>query len=128
MLIKLHPSLVAPDTIASIIIMGGAAGSGGNQWVRGEFNAVYDPEAMAIVMYSPVKVVMAGLNVTHQGKFSLVLSVLAKRHREADFVLLVQPYLLLTSMITCFNSMKQPLMTMVDPSAAPAAKKSQSQR
>lgn len=70
LLIKLHPALVAPDTIASITIMGGAAGSPGNRWALGEFNAACDPEALAIVMYHPVKVVMAGLNVTHQAIFT----------------------------------------------------------
>lgn len=73
LLIKLHPKLVAPDTVASIVIMGGAAGCAGNRWALGEFNAACDPEAIAIVMYHPVKVVMAGLNVTHQGTFCFSL-------------------------------------------------------
>ncbi len=68
MLIKLHPELVSHDYVEQIVLMGGSAGGAGNRGPLAEFNILVDPEAAAIVFNAPVKVVMAGLNVTHQGE------------------------------------------------------------
>jgi inosine-uridine nucleoside N-ribohydrolase len=57
----------APDIahrIEGISLMGG--GTFGNRTATGEFNIWADPEAAAIVFGSGVRLVMAGLDVTHQ--------------------------------------------------------------
>ena len=56
--------------IAQIVLMGGAAGVPGNRGPLAEFNILNDPEAAAIVFNTDIKVVMAGLNVTHQAIFT----------------------------------------------------------
>ena len=66
--IKTYPELVNSDSIAQIVVMGGSAGAAGNRGPMAEFNILVDPEAASIVFNAPVKVVMAGLNVTHQGE------------------------------------------------------------
>ncbi|MGY9072343.1 MAG: nucleoside hydrolase [Acidimicrobiales bacterium] len=58
----------APDIaerIAGISIMGGSA-TVGNVTPMGEFNVWADPDAAAIVMDCGAKILMAGLNLTHQ--------------------------------------------------------------
>lgn len=80
LLIKMHPELVAPDTVASIVIMAGTAESKQDESSGTEFNAAGDPEALAIVFNHPVRVVMMGLNVTHQGTLSRAAAVIANVH------------------------------------------------
>lgn len=58
----------APDLsehLAGISIMGGSTGAG-NKTPAAEFNIWADPEAAAIVFDSGVRLIMAGLNLTHQ--------------------------------------------------------------
>lgn len=58
----------APDIaarLAGVSIMGGSAGFG-NRTATAEFNIWADPEAARIVFTSGVKLIMCGLNVTHQ--------------------------------------------------------------
>lgn len=58
----------APDItarLAGISIMGGSAGFG-NRTATAEFNIWADPEAARVVFTSGVKLIMCGLNVTHQ--------------------------------------------------------------
>ena len=51
--------------IDQIIFMGGSA-TGGNTTPAAEFNILVDPDATHIVLHSGVKLVMMGLDVTHQ--------------------------------------------------------------
>jgi inosine-uridine nucleoside N-ribohydrolase len=60
--IRSAPDLV--EHIAGISLMGG--GTFGNRTATGEFNIWADPEAAAIVFESRARLVMAGLDVTHQ--------------------------------------------------------------
>ncbi len=58
----------APDIaerLAGVSIMGGSAGFG-NRTATAEFNIWADPEAAQMVFSSGVKLIMCGLNVTHQ--------------------------------------------------------------
>lgn len=66
--LRCYPHLVGG--IAQIVLMGGAAGVRGNRGAIAEFNILNDPEAASIVFNTDVKVVMAGLNVTHQAIFT----------------------------------------------------------
>jgi inosine-uridine nucleoside N-ribohydrolase len=68
LLIKLCPGngSLLTETIEEIVIMGGSAGMSGNRSPLAEWNINVDPEAASIVFDSKLKVVMAGLNVTHQ--------------------------------------------------------------
>jgi uridine nucleosidase len=61
------------QTIGQIVIMGGAAATSGNRSPTAEWNILVDPEAASIVFDSPIPVVMAGLNVTHQAIFTTEL-------------------------------------------------------
>ncbi|MBI2862025.1 MAG: nucleoside hydrolase, partial [Chloroflexi bacterium] len=49
-----------------IIIMGGAFTCSGNVTPRGEFNIHFDPEAARAVLHSGARIVLVGLDVTHQ--------------------------------------------------------------
>ncbi|PWN46830.1 nucleoside hydrolase [Violaceomyces palustris] len=69
--VKCYPHLL--KGIAQIVIMGGAAGVRGNRAPLAEFNIMNDPEAASIVFDADIKVVMAGLNVTHQAIFTAEL-------------------------------------------------------
>ena len=51
--------------IDQIVFMGGSA-TGGNTTPAAEFNILVDPDATHIVLQSGVKLVMMGLDVTHQ--------------------------------------------------------------
>ena len=53
------------DNIEQIIFMGGSA-EGGNTTPAAEFNILVDPDATEIVLHSGTKLVMMGLDVTHQ--------------------------------------------------------------
>ena len=53
------------DNIEQIIFMGGSA-TGGNTTPAAEFNILVDPEATEIVLHSGIKLIMMGLDVTHQ--------------------------------------------------------------
>ena len=53
------------DNIEQIIFMGGSA-EGGNTTPAAEFNILVDPDATEIVLHSGIKLVMMGLDVTHQ--------------------------------------------------------------
>ena len=53
------------DNIEQIIFMGGSA-TGGNTTPAAEFNILVDPDATEIVLHSGTKLVMMGLDVTHQ--------------------------------------------------------------
>lgn len=58
----------APDlgeSLAGISVMGGSTGAG-NTTPAAEFNIYADPEAADIVFRSGVRLIMAGLNLTHQ--------------------------------------------------------------
>ena len=57
------PDLV--DRLAGISFMGGSAGAG-NHGTVAEFNIMVDPEAAAVVLGSGARVLMAGLDLTHQ--------------------------------------------------------------
>ncbi|UZJ54286.1 hypothetical protein CBS101457_003606 [Exobasidium rhododendri] len=76
LLIKMCPG---PDlellrkTVKEIVLMGGSAGVPGNRTPLAEWNILVDPEAASIVFDSPLPVVMAGLNVTHQAIFTTQL-------------------------------------------------------
>ncbi len=69
--IRCYPHLI--KGIEQIVLMGGAAGVRGNRGPLAEFNILNDPEAAAICFNTDVKVVMAGLNVTHQAIFTAEL-------------------------------------------------------
>ncbi|KAN0061564.1 Uridine nucleosidase 1 [Thecaphora frezii] len=69
--LKCYPHLI--KGIAQIVLMGGAAGVRGNRGALAEFNILNDPEAASIVFNTDIKVVMAGLNVTHQAIFTTEL-------------------------------------------------------
>lgn len=69
--IRCYPHLIRG--IEQIVLMGGAAGVRGNRGPLAEFNILNDPEAAAIVFNTDIKVVMAGLNVTHQAIFTAEL-------------------------------------------------------
>uniref|UniRef100_V5GKC3 Inosine/uridine-preferring nucleoside hydrolase domain-containing protein n=1 Tax=Kalmanozyma brasiliensis (strain GHG001) TaxID=1365824 RepID=V5GKC3_KALBG len=69
--IRCYPHLV--KGIEQIVLMGGAAGVRGNRGPLAEFNILNDPEAAAICFNTDIKVVMAGLNVTHQAIFTAEL-------------------------------------------------------
>lgn len=57
---------IAPSSaIAEIVFMGGSVDRG-NHTPTAEFNAYADPEALAIVLSSGLRVRMVGLNLTHQ--------------------------------------------------------------
>ncbi|MEG0371415.1 MAG: pyrimidine-specific ribonucleoside hydrolase RihA [Clostridium sp.] len=58
-----YPNL--KDKIELISLMGGAA-DGGNWTPSAEFNILVDPEAAKVVFDSGIKIVMAGLDVTHK--------------------------------------------------------------
>lgn len=62
LLFKVYPE--TKDKIDEIVLMGGAI-HGGNATPTAEFNIWADPEAAKIVFDSKVKIVMAGLDVTH---------------------------------------------------------------
>lgn len=58
----------APDLVrrlAGISFMGGSAGNG-NRTPTAEFNAMVDPEALKVVVDCGARVLMAGLDLTHQ--------------------------------------------------------------
>ena len=61
--IQEKPEIV--ENIDQIIFMGGSA-TGGNTTPAAEFNILVDPEATDIVLHSGAKLVMMGLDVTHQ--------------------------------------------------------------
>lgn len=61
--IELDPDL--PRRLAGISWMGGSS-TAGNITASAEFNAYADPEAASIVISSGARVLMAGLNLTHQ--------------------------------------------------------------
>lgn len=63
-----HPDL--PALLHSVTFMGGSAGPG-NVTPAAEFNIHTDPEAAAIVMKSGAKLVMCGLDVTHQAYYTM---------------------------------------------------------
>lgn len=69
--IRSYPHLIRG--IEQIVLMGGAAGVRGNRGPLAEFNILNDPEAASIVFNTDIKVVMAGLNVTHQAIFTAEL-------------------------------------------------------
>ncbi|KAJ1033602.1 hypothetical protein NDA13_001590 [Ustilago tritici] len=69
--IRCYPHLIRG--IEQIVLMGGAAGVRGNRGPLAEFNILNDPEAASIVFNTDIKVVMAGLNVTHQAIFTAEL-------------------------------------------------------
>ncbi|SPO24902.1 related to nucleoside hydrolase [Ustilago trichophora] len=69
--IRCYPHLI--KGIEQIVLMGGAAGVRGNRGPLAEFNILNDPEAASIVFNTDIKVVMAGLNVTHQAIFTAEL-------------------------------------------------------
>ena len=69
--IRCYPHLL--KGIEQIVLMGGAAGVRGNRGPLAEFNILNDPEAASIVFNTDIKVVMAGLNVTHQAIFTAEL-------------------------------------------------------
>ncbi|CAO1614392.1 unnamed protein product [Sympodiomycopsis kandeliae] len=69
LLIKAFPKLV-DQGVKEIVIMGGVEGQRGNRGPLAEFNILVDPEAASIVFNHDIKVVMAGLNVTHQAIFT----------------------------------------------------------
>lgn len=70
LLLKSYPTLVEVG-VEQIVIMGGSAfGAPGNRGPLAEFNILVDPEAAQIVFQHDIKVVMAGLNVTHQAIFT----------------------------------------------------------
>lgn len=62
LLFKVYPEV--KENIDEIVLMGGAI-HGGNVTSHAEFNIWADPEAAKIVFDSKVKIVMAGLDVTH---------------------------------------------------------------
>jgi purine nucleosidase len=53
------------ENIEQIIFMGGSA-TGGNTTPAAEFNILVDPDAAEVVLHSGIKLVMMGLDVTHQ--------------------------------------------------------------
>ena len=65
LLLTSHPELHAK--ISRIVIMGGAAMLG-NWTPAAEFNIYVDPEAAEIVFQSGLRIVMAGLDVTHRAQ------------------------------------------------------------
>ncbi|KAE8258899.1 hypothetical protein A4X13_0g1381 [Tilletia indica] len=65
---KMYPHLLAG--VEQIVLMGGSAGRAGNRGPLAEFNILCDPEAATIVFDADIKVVMAGLNVTHSAIFT----------------------------------------------------------
>lgn len=62
LLFKVYPEV--KEKVDEIVLMGGAI-HGGNTTPTAEFNIWMDPEAAKIVFDSKVKIVMAGLDVTH---------------------------------------------------------------
>jgi purine nucleosidase/pyrimidine-specific ribonucleoside hydrolase len=62
MLLEERPDLI--DRIGEIVWMGGSS-ERGNATPYAEFNALVDPEALALVVASDVRFTMVGLNVTH---------------------------------------------------------------
>ncbi|PWN22246.1 nucleoside hydrolase [Microstroma glucosiphilum] len=69
LLLKAFPDL-AEQGVEEVVIMGGAPpGTRGNRGALAEFNILVDPEAAAILFNHPIRVTMAGLNVTHQAIF-----------------------------------------------------------
>jgi len=54
------------DRLKCIVAMGGSRSEGGNITASAEYNIWADPEAAHEVLSSPAKVVMMGLDVTHQ--------------------------------------------------------------
>lgn len=61
--LRLAPDLV--QSLAGISLMGGSTGAGNTTPVA-EFNIYADPEAADVVFRSGARIVMAGLNLTHQ--------------------------------------------------------------
>lgn len=53
------------ENIEQIIFMGGSA-TGGNTTPAAEFNILVDPDAAEVVLHSGIRLVMMGLDVTHQ--------------------------------------------------------------
>lgn len=74
LLIKMCPGTgdarLLQETVSQIVLMGGAAATSGNRSPSAEWNILVDPEAASIVFDSPIPVVMAGLDVTHQAIFT----------------------------------------------------------
>ena len=63
MVIRQAPDIVS--RVAGISFMGGSAG-GGNRSATAEFNALVDPEAVKVVVDCGARVMMSGLDLTHQ--------------------------------------------------------------
>ena len=81
---------LAPDIVPRIhqlVIMGGARSAGGNITASAEYNIYADPHAAAIVLHSGCKLVLCGLDVTHQVRAtpSRVAAVRALGGRVAEF-------------------------------------------
>ncbi|PWO00127.1 Inosine/uridine-preferring nucleoside hydrolase [Tilletiopsis washingtonensis] len=66
LLLRMAPSELLLKGVKQIVLMGGNPGVSGNISPAAEFNFLVDPEAARIVCDSPLPVIMAGLNVTHQ--------------------------------------------------------------
>jgi len=62
--LRLEPALVA--RLGPVVVMGGARGVGGNITASAEYNIFADPHAAQIVFNSGCKVVVLGLDATHQ--------------------------------------------------------------
>lgn len=80
---------VAPDLgdhLAGISVMGGSAGAG-NTTAAAEFNIFADPEAADVVFRSGIRIVMAGLNLTHQYMIEpdTIARIRSQRGPVADF-------------------------------------------
>ncbi len=60
----LEPRIV--DRLGDVVIMGGARSEGGNITASAEYNICADPHAAHVVLSSARRVVMLGLDVTHQ--------------------------------------------------------------
>lgn len=102
LLIKMCPGdgSLLRETVDQIVLMGGSAGMSGNRSPLAEWNIYVDPEAASIVFDSPLKVVMAGLNVTHQAILTSSLrKTLLKQHSNSQLSPIRK---LITSAITFF--------------------------
>ena len=66
--LRKEPSLAR--RLKQVVAMGGARSEGGNITASAEFNIWADPDAAHEVLSSPAKVVMLGLDVTHQVRVS----------------------------------------------------------
>ncbi len=76
--LSVYPEL--KNKIQEIVIMGGSM-VGGNWTAGAEFNILVDPEAASLVFNSGIKIVMAGLDVTHK---ALVYPADIERIRNID--------------------------------------------